>query len=161
MPSEYSKKPGAKRKAPTFKPPRPAAKKKADIPRRKSAPAKALSISSDQSDEISLPSEDGENPQAATPSQSDEPPPTIPPKLLTRLLHHYFEDEETRLGKDANTLVGKYIETFVREAIARATFERAQAQDGSIGAEFLEVGAPYTAYTLWGPDIQLPYRSRI
>ena len=35
-------------------------------------------------------------------------------------------------------MVGKYIETFVREAIARAAFERSEAE-GGLGGQFLEV----------------------
>ena len=31
------------------------------------------------------------------------------------------------------------METFVREAIARATFERSEADGGGLGGEFLEV----------------------
>ena len=31
------------------------------------------------------------------------------------------------------------MDTFVREAIARATLERSEADDGGLGAEFLEV----------------------
>ena len=44
-----------------------------------------------------------------------------------------------RISRDANDLVGKYTETFVREAIARATFERSEADGGGLGGEFLEV----------------------
>ena len=47
-----------------------------------------------------------------------------------------------RIGKEANGLIGKYMETFVREAIARAAFERAEAQKeevGGIEGDFLEV----------------------
>lgn len=46
-----------------------------------------------------------------------------------------------RIGKDANAAVGKYFETFVREAIARAAFERAGAVGiaGGRGDGFLEV----------------------
>lgn len=72
--------------------------------------------------------------------------PTIPPKLLTRLLHHHFQNEKTKVGKDANAVVAKYVDVFVREAIARAAYERAEA-DGAggkrgVGDGFLEVGLP-------------------
>ena len=56
---------------------------------------------------------------------------TIPPELLTRLLHEFFEDDTTRITKDANDAVAKYVDVFVREAIARTALE------GSGG--FLEV----------------------
>ncbi|KAL4735645.1 CENP-S associating centromere protein X-domain-containing protein [Aspergillus similis] len=68
--------------------------------------------------------------------------PLIPPKLLTRLLHHHFRNEKTKIAKDANAVVAKYIDVFVREAVARAAFERAEAQGGAGGGiadGFLEV----------------------
>ena len=150
MPPKASGAP-TKRKAPTFKVPRPTAKvpktsTKADRqPWRKSASTAVTTLSSsdddddDDDDEVSVMEgvEDIE-PQ----SQRTEPPPTIPPNLLTKLLHHHFINPETRIGKDANTLVGKYVETFVREAVARAAFERQEeADNGGAGVDFLEVRA--------------------
>lgn len=49
-----------------------------------------------------------------------------------------------RIGKEANGVVGKYMETFVREAIARAALERSEAvAQGNVAAgvagDFLEV----------------------
>lgn len=69
--------------------------------------------------------------------------PTIPPKLLTRLLHQNFSNEKTKVAKDANSIVAKYVDVFVREAIARAAYERAATDNqGGRGASdgFLEVG---------------------
>ena len=66
-----------------------------------------------------------------------ESTPAIPPELLTRLLHEFFEDDRTRMSIDANALVAKYMETFVKEAIARAAIERKQSSDSS--DQFLEV----------------------
>lgn len=54
----------------------------------------------------------------------DEPQQTIPPELLTRLLHTFFEKDGTRISKDANEAVAKYMDVFVREAIARAAVEK-------------------------------------
>ncbi|KAJ5205007.1 Histone-fold [Penicillium cinerascens] len=69
--------------------------------------------------------------------------PKIPPKLLTRLLHHHFQNEKTKVAKDANEVVAKYVDVFVREAIARAAYERAETDGAgggrSIGDGFLEV----------------------
>ncbi|XRM37069.1 hypothetical protein ABZX51_000560 [Aspergillus tubingensis] len=67
--------------------------------------------------------------------------PVIPPKLLTRLLHHHFQNEKTKIAKDANTVVAKYVDVFVREALARAAFERSEAvgKGASVGDGFLEV----------------------
>ncbi len=45
-----------------------------------------------------------------------------------------------KIGKEANTILGKYFDTFVREAIARAAFERSQADEATgTGDGFLEV----------------------
>lgn len=69
--------------------------------------------------------------------------PTIPPKLLTKLLHHHFQSEKTKVAKDANAAVAKYVDVFVREAIARAAYERAETDGAggvrSVGDGFLEV----------------------
>ncbi|KXG49303.1 Histone-fold [Penicillium griseofulvum] len=69
--------------------------------------------------------------------------PKIPSKLLTRLLHQHFQNEKTKVAKDANSVVAKYVDVFVREAIARAAYERAES-DGNTGSRglgdgFLEV----------------------
>lgn len=79
------------------------------------------------------------NTQSEDVSSSD---PAIPPKLLTKLLHHHFQDDKTKVAKDANGVVAKYVDVFVREAIARAAYERAES--GGAGARgvadgFLEV----------------------
>ncbi|KAL8933604.1 MAG: hypothetical protein Q9211_005691 [Gyalolechia sp. 1 TL-2023] len=151
MPSESSK-PPSKRGGPAFKPPRPAASKSAKAKakgtaRRKSAPAPTLDSSEDEriahspekSSESDLESSDTVAPLSGT----QDPSPVIPPDLLTRLLHYHLEKKDggsTQIGKDANVVVGKYMETFVREAIARAAFERSQAeQEAGMGDGFLEV----------------------
>lgn len=54
----------------------------------------------------------------------EEPEKTIPPELLTRILHGFFEKDGTRITKDANNAVAKYMDIFVKEAIARAAAER-------------------------------------
>lgn len=47
-------------------------------------------------------------------------------------------DDHTRISKGADRAVGKYMETFVREAIARAAYERSSAEANG-GDGFLEV----------------------
>lgn len=47
--------------------------------------------------------------------------PLLPSPLITRLLHESFDDKSTRIGKDANALTARYLDLFVREAVARAT----------------------------------------
>ncbi|KAK0705569.1 CENP-S associating centromere protein X-domain-containing protein [Lasiosphaeris hirsuta] len=54
----------------------------------------------------------------------EEPAKTIQPELLKALLHEFFENENTRITKDANQAVAQYMDVFVREAIARSAVER-------------------------------------
>ncbi|KAK6084527.1 hypothetical protein SCUP234_03316 [Seiridium cupressi] len=69
----------------------------------------------------------------------DEPQATIPPDLLTRLLHEFFEKDGTRISKGANEAVAKYMDIFVREAIARAAVEK---EGGFLEVDDLEKIAP-------------------
>ena len=139
-----------KRKAPAFKPPRPKSATKAASNqgdnRRKAAPVRTQIVTSSSSSEVeeqdvvltSSPDPEGEiSPDASGVSQN--PPPLIPPKLLARILHHHFDGDDQKITQRANLLVGKYMDTFVREAIARATYERAEAGGGGVGSDFLEV----------------------
>ncbi|TID17870.1 centromere protein x [Venturia nashicola] len=77
-----------------------------------------------------------------------DPAMPIPPKLLTRILWEGFEDKDMKITKEAMSVVGKYVETFVREAVARAIFERGgddgaeQYGDGFLQVEDLEKLAP-------------------
>lgn len=53
---------------------------------------------------------------------SDEP--VVPLSLLHRILHHNFRDKDkTRITTDAKEVLGKYVEVFIREAIARSVYE--------------------------------------
>ncbi|KAL1888969.1 hypothetical protein Sste5346_009237 [Sporothrix stenoceras] len=52
---------------------------------------------------------------------------TLPPALLTRLLYHFFQNQggtPTRMTQDAHASVNKYMEIFIREAVARSVAER-------------------------------------
>ena len=160
-PMAPTSKPVTKRGRPAFKPPRSTTrptKSKVNTTHRKSAPAKASLIEStaeddeddDDDDELvssssaEAPASEDPNPLAVTePIGTQDPPPTIPPALLTRLLHHHLQDDGCRIGKDANGVIGKYMETFVREAIARAAFERSEAGRTGIDGRFLEVSRLY------------------
>jgi histone H3/H4 len=47
--------------------------------------------------------------------------PLLPSALLTRLLHESLENKtSTKIGKQANALTARYLDLFVREAVARA-----------------------------------------
>ncbi|PBP18148.1 hypothetical protein BUE80_DR011155 [Diplocarpon rosae] len=59
--------------------------------------------------------------------------PSIPPDLINVLLHTFFKQEGTRLHRDANVAVGRYIETFVREGVARADWARVHGWEGELG----------------------------
>lgn len=72
-------------------------------------------------------------------NDEDEDKKTIPPELLTRLLHEFFEKDGTRISKDANKAVAKYMDVFVREAIARCAVEK---HSGFLEVEDLEKVAP-------------------
>lgn len=70
-------------------------------------------------------------------------PPVVPEKLLTSLLHSHFQQPDTKIGRDARGLVGKYVETFILEAVARAVVERkggaGTMKNAGSGSDFLEV----------------------
>lgn len=72
----------------------------------------------------SSPSHGAEVEQVEDEREEENQQKTIPAELLTRLLHEFFESESTRITKDANGAVAKYMDIFVREAIARAAAER-------------------------------------
>nr|POE86549.1 centromere protein x [Quercus suber] len=61
-------------------------------------------------------------------SQSDEVP-TLPRPLLLRLLHEGFADKSTKIDKHAVQVLQKYMEVFVREAIARAALSKREAAE--------------------------------
>jgi hypothetical protein len=68
----------------------------------------------------------------------DERKETIPEDLLNVLIHQFFKQEGTRMSKDANRAVGRYMETFVRVALARAAWAREEGGEGGGGGD-LEV----------------------
>ncbi|THY19946.1 hypothetical protein D6D01_06946 [Aureobasidium pullulans] len=57
---------------------------------------------------------------AATIGTTNDNIPLLPSPLLTRLLHESFDDKTVKIGKDANALTARYLDLFVREAVARA-----------------------------------------
>ena len=66
----------------------------------------------------------------------------IPETLISRLLHENFREDGTRMTKESVVAVTKYMEIFVREAIARAEKEARTKQEESgmgFGDVFLEV----------------------
>ncbi|KAH0260460.1 hypothetical protein KCU91_g14609, partial [Aureobasidium melanogenum] len=61
------------------------------------------------------------NASAAVIGSKKDDIPLLPSALITRLLHESFDDKSTKIGKDANALTARYLDLFVREAVARAT----------------------------------------
>ncbi|KAI4722876.1 hypothetical protein E4T48_00893 [Aureobasidium sp. EXF-10727] len=61
------------------------------------------------------------HPAAAAIGSKKDDIPLLPSALITRLLHESFEDKSMKIGKDANALTARYLDLFVREAVARAT----------------------------------------
>ncbi len=121
---------------------------KVNIPRRPSGTSASTSTSRQptRSSAAGQPSLQSSAPVDEQPPDDDDTP-SIPPDLLTTLIHEAFTDEKTRISKKADTAVGKYVEIFVREAVARAVYERGlkeQEMGGNgVGGGFLEVsGTP-------------------
>ncbi|KAM0282939.1 hypothetical protein ACHAQH_002750 [Verticillium albo-atrum] len=67
--------------------------------------------------------------------QEEEPEKTIPPGLVANLLKELFAREETRMTEGASRAAARYIDVFVREAIARCVHER---EGGFLEVEDLE-----------------------
>ncbi|KAH6644735.1 CENP-S associating centromere protein X-domain-containing protein [Boeremia exigua] len=175
MPPKNASANGSTRKGPQFKPPRPvksgtkastatasratgASKKPGATTTKAGFQPAATVISSDEEDaqeeedEFDALSDDlMEDVPAPVPARTVEPLTTahpIPAPLLARLLHENFEDPNTQIQKGAMTLTGRYMEIFVREALARAKHERARSarkdgfSDGFLQVEDLEKLAP-------------------
>lgn len=116
--------PGSKNKASTSS--RPAAAEKPSVA---SMSAKARGKQRAEASDEAEPMEVDEQAEDVTQQDDDdddddEPEKTIPPELLTRILHEFFEKDGTKITRDANSAVAKYMDIFVKEAIARAAAER-------------------------------------
>lgn len=69
--------------------------------------------------------------------ETEDDEPSIPLALIhTLLIHHFNDKDKTRISQDAKASVGKYIDTFVREAIARSAFERREKAAEDAADEF-------------------------
>ncbi|KAL9056713.1 MAG: hypothetical protein Q9162_002782 [Coniocarpon cinnabarinum] len=110
-----------------FKPPRPS----------QTARANTASASTTRPGMIESDSEPSGT-QDITPSQSI---PSIPLALVSRLLHDHFKNSDTRITKEAMSMIEKYIETFMKEAVVRTVLSKNEQQnrDADGGDGFLEV----------------------
>ncbi|KAI6904033.1 hypothetical protein KC318_g12523 [Hortaea werneckii] len=116
------------RSIPPPKPPPAASKRK-----KPTRPKSPVPISDDNSSPRSSPPAGGEQPPV--PSQSSETP-SVPQNLLVRLLHEHLRDKKTQIDKNAIQVLDKYIEVFVREAIARTSLSKQErAASGEILAD--------------------------
>ncbi|KAI6830733.1 hypothetical protein KC332_g8407 [Hortaea werneckii] len=124
-------KPKAKPTARSIPPRKPApAASKRKTPARPKSP---VPISDDNSSPRSSPPAGRE--QLPAPSQSSETP-GVPQNLLVRLLHENLRDKKTQIDKNAIQVLDKYIEVFVREAIARTSLSKQErAASGEILAD--------------------------
>lgn len=117
------------------KPAKPAAKRKAPQARDHSP----MSISSHHASSPPPQPPSAETPPA--PSQLEQT--SIPQPLLIRLLHEHFADKQTKIDKHAIQVLQKYVEVFVREAIARTALQKQEAaQRGEVegtDAKWLEL----------------------
>ncbi|KAI7090771.1 hypothetical protein KC356_g1243 [Hortaea werneckii] len=107
----------------------PAASKR----KKPARPKSPVPISDDNSSPRSSPPAGGEQPPG--PSQCSETP-GVPQNLLVRLLHENLRDKKTQIDKNAIQVLDKYIEVFVREAIARTSLSKQErAASGEILAD--------------------------
>lgn len=166
MPPKTANADNSRRKGSQFKPPRPvkapaqnsAAPKRAQAGAAKKATANTVRlgvqpaaeiISSDHEEEDEVEQDDDEDDMmedAPSPARNARQPPAlsmdspIPEPLLSRLLQQHFDNSETKIQRGAMTLVGSYMEVFVREAFARAKIEREKGvRAGGISDGFLQV----------------------
>ena len=111
-------------------PSQPPLKKPRSKPRRSSTHDASNVIELDSHDD--LPADDNEDERRRKQH--------IPPALLTLLLHTFLAEpgkgnEKIRIGKEANKAVGMYLDTFVREAIARAAWTREERLENEEGID--------------------------
>ncbi|KAI7240804.1 hypothetical protein KC330_g1032 [Hortaea werneckii] len=117
------------RSIPPPKPPPAASERK-----RPTRPKSPVPISDDNSSPRSSPPPAGGE-QPPVPSQSSETP-GMPQNFLVRLLHENLRDKKTQIDKNAIQVLDKYIEIFVREAIARTSLSKQErAASGEILAD--------------------------
>ena len=85
-------------------------------------------------------SESSSNESEPQPARSNEDEHPISPKLLLRIMHEHFKHDDTKITSEAMAIMVKYFEIFIKEAIARANFERddTNATNGATSS-FLEV----------------------
>jgi CENP-S associating Centromere protein X len=137
-----------KHKASRFSSPTPSATDSEAVSEAESASASAFASPHSEPDYILA--------EVTHNEKTSENEPIIPSALIHTLLNHHFSDKDrTRISQDAKAVIGKYVDTFVREAIARSALERQEksaedatdslvgrGDDGWLEVEDLEKMAP-------------------
>ncbi|KAK4632415.1 hypothetical protein CLAFUW4_02538 [Fulvia fulva] len=113
---------------------------------KKKPQSKATTSRRPSNEAMSISSEHPNDPPDTTTSNPDPMPtqsdstPSIPQPLLLRLLHEAFADKNTNIDTQAIQVFQKYVEVFVREAIARTKAEKEEAAEGGEVATQSDVG---------------------
>lgn len=99
-------------------PPKVPAKRKPGRPpaRKEVSP---VAISDDEDNPLGDPISPNDALGSPVPSQSGDIP-SIPRALLMRLMHEHFTSKDTKIDKHALSVLEKYFEIYIREAIARS-----------------------------------------
>ncbi|KAL9116222.1 MAG: hypothetical protein Q9227_000593 [Pyrenula ochraceoflavens] len=72
-------------------------------------------------------------------AEDEKSTPPISHDLIQRIMHEaYREPARTMMSAAAKEIVGKYVEIFVREAIARCAFERQEKERGDVSDDIAE-----------------------
>ena len=102
--------------------------------RQTTRPRSSMSISDDDDNSNNNNNKDTTHraPLSSPPPPPPQPTPSseiprIPQPLLLRLLHEAFRDKQTRIDTHALQVLEKYLEVFVREAVARTALRKREA----------------------------------
>ena len=110
---------------------------RAPPPRAKATASRARKSAISSSDDEAF--DNPNSPPAAAPPAKDNDTadldddaiPRLPPALLTRLMHESFRDKQLKIGKEANEVFRRYVDVFVREAVARAAAEKRERDEAA------------------------------
>lgn len=95
-------------------------------------PPRELSPIHIDDDENNAPVNEPQNDASNIGTEADDIP-LLPAPILTRLLHESFDDKQMKISKDANALMARYLDVFVREAVARAALAHKEHKESGEG----------------------------
>ena len=93
-------------------------------------PASSSSSENSSSDPNASPQQHSDLPTNVDSDPTENRTEILPPDLIQVLLQEFFTKPNTRVKKDARAAVGRYMETFVREGIARCVWARSEGEEG-------------------------------